>query len=82
MALNPIIDSRDCRFLLFEMLELEKFSQKFPAYSDFDKDTYEEILDLAERLAVEQLFEASVPGDREGCHHDPATKSVKIPPSY
>jgi hypothetical protein len=82
MALNPIIDSRDCRFLLFEMLELEKFSTQYAAYSDFDRDTYEEILNLGERLAVEQLFGAYVDGDRQGCVYEPATKGVKIPPSY
>ena len=81
MALNPLVDSRDVRFVLFELLELEKMN-KFPEYADYDKDTYEEFLELAERIAFEQIYPASSEGDKESCTYDAATKEVKIPPSY
>ena len=82
MALNPIIDSRDVRFVLFEQLEIDKFCAKTPRYADFDKDTLESTLDLAEKLAVEKIFPTYKDGDREGCTFVPATKEVKIPKCY
>ena len=82
MALNPIIDSRDVRFVLFEQLELEKFCKKYPVYNDFDHDTLESTLDLAEKLAVEKIWPTYKDGDREGCTFVPATKEVKIPKCY
>ncbi|MCP4134818.1 MAG: acyl-CoA dehydrogenase [bacterium] len=82
MALNPIIDSRDLRFILFEMLEVDKFGEKYSQYADYDKDTYDEILNLAERIGVEQLYPASAEGDKQGCTHIPGTNEVKIPEAY
>jgi len=82
MALNALVDSRDVRFVLFEMLELEKYSQ-YEAYADFDKDTYEATLDLAEQIAVEQLLPTSMEGEEEGgAKYDPATKEVHLPKCY
>ncbi len=82
MALNPLVDSRDIKFVLFELLEVEKLSERFPQYEDFDRETYDEFLSLAERIAVEQIYPASSLGDKEGCTYDPETKEVKIPQSY
>ncbi len=82
MALNPLVDSRDVRFVLFEMLELDKMGEKFADYADYDKETYEEFLNLSERIAVEQLYPANAEGDKEGCKYDPSTKEVKIPGAY
>ncbi|MCU0847904.1 MAG: acyl-CoA dehydrogenase [Spirochaetes bacterium] len=82
MALNPCIDTRDVRFCLFELIELDKFAKSNSHYSDFDKDTFNEFLDLAERIAVEQLYPASVEGDKSGCKYDPKTKNVMIPEAY
>lgn len=82
MALNPLVDSRDIRFVLFEMLEVEKLSEKYSRFEDFDRSTYEEFLDLAERIAYEKIYPASVPGDKEGCTYDPKTREVRIPVAY
>jgi len=82
MALNPIIDTRDVRFVLFEMLEVDRLNEKYSKYADYDRDIYEEILSLAERIAVEKIYPANTEGDREGCTYDPFTKEVKIPESY
>ncbi len=82
MALNPIIDSRDVRFVLFELLKLDELSKRIPKYQDFDRDTYDEFLDLAERISVEQIYPASAQGDKDGCKYDPATKQVIIPRCY
>jgi alkylation response protein AidB-like acyl-CoA dehydrogenase len=82
MALNPIIDSRDVRFVLFEQLELDKFCKKYPVYNDFDHDTLDSTLDLAEKLSVEKIWPTYKDGDREGCTFVPETKAVKIPKCY
>ena len=82
MALNPLVDSRDIRFVLFELLELEKISGKFPKYKEFDRDTYEEFLDLAERISVEKIYPANSQGDKEGCTYDAVKKEVRIPKCY
>jgi alkylation response protein AidB-like acyl-CoA dehydrogenase len=82
MALNPIIDSRDVRFALFELLELEKFIKKYPKYAEFDRDSFESILDLAEKISVEKVYPFYKESDKEGCTYDPKTAGVKIPKSY
>lgn len=82
MALNQLVDSRDQRFVLFELLEVEKMKDKYPEYADFDKDTYEEFMNLAERIAVDKIYPAGVAGDKEGCKHDGKTKKVTIPSTY
>jgi len=82
MAANLLVDSRDVRFTLFEMLEIDKLGKMFPRYAEFDRDVFEEILSLAERIAVEKMYPANAEGDKTGCSYDPATKKVKIPECY
>ncbi len=81
MALNPLVDSRDVRFILFEMLDVEKLS-KYAPYAEFDRDTYEATMDLAEQVAVEQLYPANKEGDKAGCVFKPDTKEVIVPEAY
>jgi len=82
MALNPLVDSRDVRFVLYEMMDLENYS-KYPVYADFDKDTFDATLDLAEQVSIEVLYPTDSEGDDEGgCVYNPDTKEVKIPPCY
>src|SRR4030042_7168804 len=82
MTLNPIIDTRDVRFVLFEILELEKFTKKHPKCADFDRETFESTLDLAEKISVEKIYPFYKESDKEGCTYIPKTKEVKIPKSY
>jgi alkylation response protein AidB-like acyl-CoA dehydrogenase len=81
MALNPLIDSRDVRFVLFEMLEVDKLTEH-SHYADFDKDMFEDVLDLAEKISVEQIYPANAEADKEGVTYDPETKKVKIPEGF
>jgi hypothetical protein len=82
MAPNLLIDSRDVRFTLFEMLEVETLGKKYPRYAEFDRDVFEEIISLAERIAIEKMYPANAEGDKTGCVYDPASKMVKIPECY
>ncbi len=81
MAVNPIVDSRDVRFVVFEMLETDKLT-KYDHYSDFDKDMFEDVLDLAESIAVEKVYPANAEGDKNPVTYDPDTKEVRIPEAY
>ena len=78
MALNPLVDSRDMRFILFEMLEIDRLNV-YDAFEGFDRDTYEATLDLAEKIAVEQIYPVNAEGDRLGVSYDPKTKKVTYP---
>lgn len=81
MAINPIVDSRDVRFILFEMLKADDLLS-YEKYSDYDKDTFEEVLRLAETIAIEQVYPINADSDKEGCQYDPETCEVKIPDAY
>ena len=81
MALNPIVDSRDVRFVLFEMLEVDKLT-KYRRFADFDKDMFEEVLELAEKIAVNLVYPANAEGDRNPVKYNPDTKEVIIPDGY
>ncbi|MCU0849072.1 MAG: acyl-CoA dehydrogenase [Spirochaetes bacterium] len=81
MALNPIVDSRDVRFILFELLEVDKLT-KYEKYSAFDKDMFEDVISLAEKIAVEQVYPANAPADKKHAQYNPKTKEVIIPEEY
>jgi alkylation response protein AidB-like acyl-CoA dehydrogenase len=81
MALNPLVDSRDLRFVLFEALEADKLN-KYDKFADFDRDTYEATLELAEQIAVELVYPANAEADKTGAQYDAATKTVKVPQGF
>jgi alkylation response protein AidB-like acyl-CoA dehydrogenase len=81
MALNPLVDSRDVRFVLFEALEVDKLN-KYENFADFDRDTYEATLELAEQIAVELVYPANAEADKTGAKYDPETKTVKVPQGF
>jgi alkylation response protein AidB-like acyl-CoA dehydrogenase len=81
MSLNPLVDSRDVRFIIFEMLELEKLN-RFDQFKDFDRSVYEDTLNLAERIAIEQFYPSNGEGDKTGLQYDSKNHSVKVPESF
>ncbi|HDP79580.1 MAG TPA: acyl-CoA dehydrogenase [Spirochaetes bacterium] len=81
MALNPLFDSRDLRFVLFELLEMQKLTEN-PLYADFDMDMFEDVLNLAEKIAVEQVYPANKEADKIGVKYDPDNKKVIIPEPF
>jgi len=81
MALNPLVDSRDMRFVLFEMLGIDRLA-RYDVFSMFDRDTYESTLDLAEKIAVERVYPANAVADKTGARYDPATKNVTVPAEF
>ena len=81
MSLNPLVDSRDVRFVMFEMLELEKLN-RFERFKDFDRSVYEDTLNLAEKIAMDQFYTSNGDGDKIGLKFTPETNEVKVPESF
>jgi len=81
MGLNKLVDTRDQGFVLFEMLKLDKLSS-MPRFAEFDRDTYEATLELAEQIAVGQVYPINMETDKIGVKYDPATRNVKVPELY
>jgi len=80
MALNNIVDSRDLRFVLFDVLEADKMI-RFEKFADFDKDTFDATLDLAEQIAIDVVLPSAEDGDKIGAKYNPDDKSVTLPDS-
>jgi hypothetical protein len=78
MSLNPLVDSRDVRFTLFELLDLEKLN-RFERFKDFDRSMYEDTLNLAEKIAIDQFYTSNADGDKIGLQFNPKTHEVKVP---
>ena len=80
MSLNQLVDSRDVRFTLFEMLEIEKLN-RFDHFKDYDRSVYEDTLELAEKIAIQQFYPSNADGDKTGLKFDAKTGEVKVPES-
>jgi len=63
---NLVVDARDQAFVLYEMLELENLCDS-PIFNDYSRDMFDMTLDLALKLAEEELLPANAEGDQEGC---------------
>jgi len=81
MARNQLVDSRDVRFVLYEMLGIDALGGKISKYADYDQDIYEDALNLAETIAVDMFQTSNAESDQEGVHYDPDTKEVAVPQS-
>ncbi len=81
MAINPIIDSRDTKFILFELFEVDKLN-KYEKFADFDRETLEDVVNLGEKISVEQVYPINGPADKKGAKYLPDKKEVVIPEEY
>jgi len=81
MMRNPLVDQRDVQFVLFELLKIDDL-KKFPKFGDQDKDMYEATIDLALKMAVEEVYSVNKEADKTGVKYDPDTKKVMIPEGY
>jgi alkylation response protein AidB-like acyl-CoA dehydrogenase len=70
-----IVDPRDQRFVLYEMLGVEQLLQT-EMYSAFSRDVFDMALSEADKLAVEVLYPSLSEGDREGCRLENGRVSV------
>ncbi|MEN6476067.1 MAG: acyl-CoA dehydrogenase [Syntrophaceae bacterium] len=63
---NVILDERDQKFVLYEMLGLEKLCEH-QRYAEFSRETFDMILAEAQKFAVEEILPTLKEADKEGC---------------
>ena len=76
---NKLVDMKDVRFVLYEQLGIEDLC-KFDKYKDHSKDTFEMILETAEKLALNDFEPARTAGDDIGCKLE--NGKVTVPPPF
>ncbi len=75
---NLLIDPRDIRYTLFEVLDVDTILQ-YDRFKDFDHDIFEDTIDLIESIAVNECYPAFEGADKKGCTWNPETKEVTCP---
>jgi len=73
---------RDMQFVLHEFLNVSEEYKGMPRYEDVDADIINQVLEEGAKFTQEVLFPLNHSGDREGCHFDPATKTVTTPKGF
>jgi len=63
---DMLVDERDQRLILFEQFEIGKFSES-EVYSEFETETYRQVLGQAKKLATNVMMPTNAAGDTEGC---------------
>ena len=74
-----VLDERDQRFVLNEMLDVEKLCESSP-FTDFSGDMFEMILNEARKFSENQILPTLVEGDRVGCRLEDG--QVRVPPCF
>jgi len=74
-----VVDERDQDFVLYEMLDIESLC-RYPKFQEFSRDLFEMTLDVARKLAEEEVYPAAIDGDREGCRLE--NGQVYVPKCY
>jgi butyryl-CoA dehydrogenase len=73
---------RDMQFVLHELLKVEDEFKQLPAHAEIDKEIINQVLEEGGKFASEVLFPLNHSGDREGCHLDKETHTVKTPAGF
>lgn len=76
---NQVFDDRDQNFVLYEMLNVEELCQN-EKYRDFSREVFDMTLDVARKLALEEVYPANAEADREGCRLE--NGEVHVPRCY
>lgn len=74
---NLLVNRRDQQFVLFEMLDLEKELCAAERFAEYPREVIDMTLDVAHKLAVEEVYPTLMEADREGCRLDGG--SVRVP---
>ncbi|MER7335038.1 MULTISPECIES: acyl-CoA dehydrogenase N-terminal domain-containing protein [unclassified Micromonospora] len=54
MSSSALLSRRDLRFLLHDWLEVTRLTER-PRYAEHSRETFDAVLDLAERVATERF---------------------------
>ncbi|WP_370218171.1 acyl-CoA dehydrogenase C-terminal domain-containing protein [Thalassolituus sp.] len=73
---------RDMQFALYEVLNGDKVLPELPGCEDATREIMDAMLTEGAKLAENVLAPINTSGDREGCHFDTETKTVKTPEGF
>src|SRR3954471_3025303 len=73
---------RDMQFVMHELLHVADELKALPAHAEIDADIINQVLEEAGKFASDVVFPLNHSGDREGCHLDPQTHTVKTPKGF
>jgi alkylation response protein AidB-like acyl-CoA dehydrogenase len=71
---------RDIRFVLYDVLDIEKHYAKLPGGEDLNAETLDAMLDEAAKLVETVVAPLNASGDAEGCHWSP--EGVRTPKGF
>ena len=74
-----LVDLRDTRFILYDMLEIENLC-RFEKFIDHSRESFEMVIKAAEKLATKEFAPSNSDGDTTGCIWHEGV--VRVPPSF
>ncbi len=77
---QQIADRRDIDFVLHEMLQIERLTEA-EMFSEFNRKTFDLILNEARRFAIKEMLPTYEEGDRVGVRYE-GNGTVKVPESF
>ncbi|MBI5503329.1 MAG: acyl-CoA dehydrogenase [Deltaproteobacteria bacterium] len=75
---DTLVNLRDIRFVLYEMLDVETLT-KYDYFADYSRDTFDIVLDAAYKLAREVCWPSYAEMDRIGASFDAKTGKTSVP---
>jgi len=76
---DTLVNMRDIRFVLYEMLGIEKLTE-FDHFKDHSRETFDTVLEAAYKLARQVAWPAFAEMDRVGVRLDPETGKTIVSP--
>lgn len=76
---NKLTDLEDARFILYEQFNIEELC-RLERFEDHSRETFEMIIDTAEKLSLNYFASCNAEGDRTGCAL--TAGKVKVPESF
>lgn len=73
---------RDMQFVMHELFDVVGELRQLPQHADLDVDLVDQVLEEGGRFAARVVFPLNLSGDREGCHFDAATQTVRTPQGF
>ena len=73
MSDSPLIDRRHLDFLLYELLDVEKFT-RYPRFADHGRETFDAAIELAHQIAVSKFL----PHNRKSDLNEPTMVDGKV----
>ena len=74
-----ILDERDVKFVLYEMLDITKLL-KSEKYAEYTKEDFDMVLESGIKMCTEVIAPINEPGDHQGCRVEDG--GVKVPDCY